>query len=48
MVQMLNPLQTWDILWVIQFVKAYYNNTTDKKKAIKEIIELNYSDSDSN
>ena len=25
--------------------KSYYNNTTDKKKAIKEIIELNYSDS---
>ena len=25
--------------------KAYYNNTTDKKKAIKEIIELDYSDS---
>jgi Predicted Zn-dependent protease (DUF2268) len=25
--------------------KSYYNNSTDKKKAIKEIIELNYSDS---
>jgi hypothetical protein len=25
--------------------KSYYNNTTDKKKAIKEIIELNFSDS---
>ena len=25
--------------------KAYYNNSADKKKAIKEIIELNYSDS---
>jgi hypothetical protein len=24
---------------------AYYNNSPDKKKAIKEIIELNYSDS---
>ena len=24
--------------------KAYYNNATDKKKAIKEIIELDYSD----
>jgi len=25
--------------------KSYYNNSTNKKKAIKEIIELNYSDS---
>lgn len=25
--------------------KSYYNNSTDKKEAIKEIIELNYSDS---
>jgi len=25
--------------------KAYYNNSRDKKRAIKEIIELNYSDS---
>jgi len=25
--------------------KSYYNNSNDKKKAIKEIIELNYSDS---
>ena len=25
--------------------KSYYNNATDKKKALKEIIELNYSDS---
>ena len=25
--------------------KSYYNNSPDKKKAIKEIIELNYSDS---
>ena len=25
--------------------KSYYNNTTNKKKAIKEIIEVNYSDS---
>jgi len=25
--------------------KSYYNNSSDKKKAIKEIIELNYSDS---
>ena len=36
---------TWGIIWVMQFVSLIINNSTDKKKAIKEIIELNYSDS---
>jgi hypothetical protein len=26
--------------------KSYYNNSTDKKKAIKEIIELNFKNED--